>query len=95
MADLPATDSDGQSDPYVEVYCDGQTVVSKVIDNTLNPLWYKVLRLNIDLLSASDSPPIIVYVKDKDILKTDDLIGVCTYYVRQSEVNLSRPSYPA
>ena len=36
--DLPAADSDGQSDPYIEIYCNGIISTSSVIENTLNPM---------------------------------------------------------
>ena len=92
--DLPAADSDGQSDPYVEVYCNGTTVSSRVIDNTLNPMWYTVIPITIEIVSPADFPPIVVYVKDKDI-SSDDLIGVCTYLASEAEIDAPKPAYPA
>ena len=91
--ELPSADSDGQSDPYVELYCDGQTVISPVIDNTLNPMWYKILALDLEIASMIDCPPIIVYVKDKDFA-SDDLIGVCNYSISEAKVDEQTPAYP-
>ncbi|OMJ83746.1 hypothetical protein SteCoe_15288 [Stentor coeruleus] len=92
--DLPAADSDGQSDPYVEIYCNGTTCKSEVIENTLNPMWYVVIEMEVELASSSDSPPIIVHIKDKDITSNDDLIGTCTYYVSEAEQDSEIPAKP-
>lgn len=93
--ELPAADSDGHSDPYLEVYCNGTTVKSGIIYNTLNPSWYSVLELDVELSSIYDSPPVIVRVMDKDDITSDDLIGIYTYFVRDADVDSSKPATPA
>ena len=38
--------------------------------------------MDIDFVSANDSPPIFIYVWDYDKIGGDDLMGVCTILVR-------------
>ena len=44
--DLPAADSDGQSDPYLRIWDTDTTVKkTKIIEDNLNPLFYETLEL--------------------------------------------------
>ena len=91
--DLPAADSDGQSDPYIEIYFNGKEVHSNVIENTLNPMWYQVLQIETLVENPEKMPPIIVYVKDKDNSK-DELLGYCNYPLSQAAVDQAEPCRP-
>ena len=73
---LPAADSDGKSDPYVKVYCCGVMAQTEVKENTLNPMWYKTLNLEVEGVGSDEDPPVLVYVMDSDDYTSDDLIGV-------------------
>jgi hypothetical protein len=91
--DLPAADSDGQSDPYIEIYCNGKENRSEMIQNTLNPMWYSVLTLDVPFDNPEKLPPIIVYVKDRDNSK-DELLGYCTFPLLNVDINLREPKRP-
>ncbi len=78
--DLPAADSDGQSDPFIKVWDTSkdpkQTIV---IEDNINPLYYETLELLYETLEIEDLPPFILDVYDKDfgICDGDDFIGRC------------------
>jgi hypothetical protein len=73
---LPAADSDGNSDPYVQIYCGNTMVETGHVEreNTLNPVWYRTLVLRVACNSIEDAPPIVIRVMDNDF-GTDDLLG--------------------
>lgn len=48
--DLPASDKEGTSDPYVSVHCAGSKARSVTRENTLNPGFFETLTLdNVEL----------------------------------------------
>lgn len=75
---LPSSDSSGSADPYVVMYCAGSEVSTdkKAKPNTLNPMWYETLALNVTC-ESNKSAPIIIYVWDYDFSSKDDLMGMC------------------
>jgi Ca2+-dependent lipid-binding protein len=50
----------------------GRQVQTKVIDNSLDPVWNEMLQLNVD----NTSTQIELRVFDKDVLSEDDLMGL-------------------
>jgi hypothetical protein len=75
---LPAADSDAFSDPYVKFYCGGQEVQTgpKEKENSLNPMWYRSIPMDLYAQDISDAPPMIIYVMDHDTIDDDDLLGM-------------------
>ena len=74
--DLLASDIDGFSDPYCILKVKGQTLKTKNISNTLNPVWDEVLLLGGDShqhMYLTQRDTIHIRVKDKDFLFDDDL----------------------
>ena len=67
---LPSCDVDGYLDPYYKAYYGSQTYKSRVIDNTLNPIFYDEFCFKVKNLENN----LIITVYDKDITK-DDIIG--------------------
>ncbi|KAK9056014.1 hypothetical protein SSX86_027101 [Deinandra increscens subsp. villosa] len=59
------------SDPYVLLSLGNQSVKTRVIRSSLNPVWNEKLMLSI----PDDVPPLIVNVFDKDKFSTDDFMG--------------------
>ncbi len=76
--DLPAADSDGQSDPFIEIWDqDKVRLITTVIEDNLNPMFYETLEFYVECFSLEDMPPFILDVYDKDFvpLDPDDYIG--------------------
>ncbi|KAF7824706.1 putative ADP-ribosylation factor GTPase-activating protein AGD11 isoform X1 [Senna tora] len=59
------------SDPYVILSLGHQSVKTRVIKNSLNPVWNENLMLSI----PENIPPLKVLVYDKDTFSTDDFMG--------------------
>ncbi|KAJ6945270.1 hypothetical protein NC651_000346 [Populus alba x Populus x berolinensis] len=59
------------SDPYVIIGLGQQSVRTRVIKNSLNPIWNESLMLSI----PEQIPPLKVLVYDKDTFSTDDFMG--------------------
>jgi Ca2+-dependent lipid-binding protein len=63
----------GKSDPYVKISGVGSTLKTKIINNTLNPVWNETFNIMIDELNPD--PQIQLEVFDKDDTFDDDFIG--------------------
>ncbi|XP_051123035.1 probable ADP-ribosylation factor GTPase-activating protein AGD11 [Andrographis paniculata] len=59
------------SDPYVILSLGNQSTKTRVIKNSLNPVWNEKLMLSI----PQEIPPLKLYVYDKDTFSTDDFMG--------------------
>ena len=80
---LLAMDNNGKSDPYcVFTMPDKKELKSRVINNSLNPIWKQDF---IHPLTLTDSvvDPILVKVMDSDTLNPDDPLGKCTIPVEE------------
>ena len=68
--DMPAADSDGSADPFVEVSFCGVVAQTSIREKTLFPGWFETLRLENVMLSnvnaAKLAPPVAVTVWDAD-----------------------------
>lgn len=69
--DLPAADSNGTSDPFVQVWdmSDGKPKRTQTIEDNNNPLYYEVLELDYEVRDINDLesyPPFILDVFDED-----------------------------
>jgi len=73
---LMAADINGKSDPYVVFTTGGQTVKSKVIPTTLNPVWNETLMLNVPYFEGGS---LDVHVWDKDTVGHDDKLGEVSF----------------
>ena len=95
---LPPADSEGTSDPYVQVWTsDEKKITTQVVDDTNNPIYYQVLEYTYDYKTVETAPPIIlnVFDKDEDLFdSTDDLIGRAIIPLQEiiDNNNLSRDS---
>lgn len=61
-----AGDETGSSDPFVEAYFYGSKTRSKIINETLNPIWNEKLELEASIEDLNNAPPILIKVFDKD-----------------------------
>lgn len=90
---IPVSDLNGKSDPYIEIYCAGVTTRSSVRANTLNPMWFEVLKLKIEL-RENENLPVLIYLKDEDLLSSE-LITVFPMFLNSSSLNSSNPANPS
>ena len=72
---LPPADDDGTSDPYVVVMCCGQRKKTRIITNTLNPLYYETLTFDVELLPLHLAPVITLQVWIPG--RTGDAVASC------------------
>jgi len=78
--DLPAADSEGSSDPYIEVWAtDKVKPRTPVIQDNCNPIFFSTLEIYYDFSTPADAPPIILNIWDEDIgilgNESSDFIG--------------------
>mmetsp|Transcript_8349 Transcript_8349/g.8258 ORF Transcript_8349/g.8258 Transcript_8349/m.8258 type:complete len:976 (+) Transcript_8349:1306-4233(+) len=81
---LPSSDANGSADPYVVMYCAGNQVNTdkKAKPNTLNPMWYETLAMEISV-EPDTSTPVLIYVWDYDLGSRDDLMGMCIVNMKE------------
>lgn len=76
---LPPADSNGTSDPFVQLYTHGdEQVKTKFCYDTNNPIYYQVLEVPFHMDTLERAAPIILNVWDHDdelLDSSDDLIG--------------------
>jgi len=64
--DLPAADSDGSSDPFLQVIDSDEEHKTIVINDNLNPIYYEAIDLMYEANSIHDLPPFIIDCYDED-----------------------------
>jgi Ca2+-dependent lipid-binding protein len=89
---LPPADSNGTSDPYIEVWTpNDKSIRTKTQDDTNNPIFYEVKEIDFEYESLETAPPIILRIYDTDAElfdSTDDFIGQAVIFLTEVE-NLS------
>lgn len=84
--DLPAADSDGNSDPYICVWDTGKKIQqTKYIEDNVNPLFYETLELVYEANKIDELPPFIFDVYDKDFNPLDEDDFICRAIIPVSE----------
>ena len=84
---MPAADSEGTSDPFVEVWTtDKNKSRTPVVDDNCNPIFFSTLEVYYDFTMPSEAPPIVLNIWDKDegILATDDFIGRAVVFLKDA-----------
>jgi hypothetical protein len=77
-----ASDNSGLSDPYAIMCYEGQSRLTQVCKNTLNPIWDKTLVIKDIILFGNPKdicnylPTVTVEFYDKDTVTSDDFLGV-------------------
>ena len=84
---LPPADSNGTSDPYVEVWApDKEKVRTQTCEDTNNPLFYEVKEINMEFNDINRAPPVVLNVLDTDegiISNDDDYIGRAVIFLKE------------
>ena len=81
--DLVAADLNGKSDPYCKVGWGANKRKTKIIKETLNPVWNETLQLNVE--SVTDA--VEIEVKDDDPFRKNDPLGDTTFSLAELEPN--------
>jgi Ca2+-dependent lipid-binding protein len=87
---LPAADSDGASDPYIEVWStDKEKPKTPVVEDNCNPIFFSTLEVYYDFSKPEEAPPIILNIWDKDtaILDSDDFIGRAVVFLKDAAIS--------
>lgn len=90
--DLPAADSDGQSDPFIKIWdTTKDEVKTKVIEDNNNPLFYETLQLTFDTDKVKSMAPFILDIYDDDAIGADFIVRSVIYiheasYIENSNV---------
>ena len=86
--DLPAADSDGTSDPFLEFIDSDSPQRTVVVDDNLNPIYYHALDLMYEANTLEELPPFIIDCYDEDrtlVGKNDaDFLARATIYYRDA-----------
>eukprot|EP00276_Gloeochaete_wittrockiana_P006552 CAMPEP_0184647918 /NCGR_PEP_ID=MMETSP0308-20130426/4955_1 /TAXON_ID=38269 /ORGANISM="Gloeochaete witrockiana, Strain SAG 46.84" /LENGTH=1549 /DNA_ID=CAMNT_0027079331 /DNA_START=314 /DNA_END=4963 /DNA_ORIENTATION=- len=72
--DLAARDTNGYSDPYCIIKCDGQKFKSHIIWKSLSPTWDEIFTVRVD----DPQSVLCVTIMDKDLVGSDDYMGEVT-----------------
>ena len=64
--DIPAADSDGTSDPFLEFIDSDKPQRTMVINDNLNPIFYQAIDLMYEANSIEELPPFIIDAYDED-----------------------------
>ena len=83
--DLPAADSDGSSDPQIEVWSyEKERQKTPVVEDNLNPIFYSTIEAFFDCVREDEAPPIILNIYDFD----DGLISDSLDFLGRAIINL-------
>ena len=89
--DIPAADSDGTSDPFLEMIDTDVPQKTHVVNDNLNPIYYEALDLIYEANSKEEMPPFIIdcYDEDQALIGSNeaDYLARCTIY--NGEANYS------
>lgn len=91
--DIPAADADGSSDSYISIWNpDGKAEVkTRIIEDSLNPIYFETLEMLYDMADLDNSPPIVldIWDQDKGVFGSEsfDFLGRCTVYLNEASTN--------
>ena len=87
--DLPAADSDGSSDPFLQFLDSDVPQNTQVVNDNLNPIYYEAIDLIYEANSIEELPPFIIDCYDEDqtlVGKNDaDYLARATIYKWECE----------
>ena len=90
--DIPSADEDGTSDAYISVWNqEGKEMRTKVIEDSLNPIYFETIELQYDMADLDQAPPIVLNIWDRDAGVTDftdDYLGRAVIYLDKAATNL-------
>jgi hypothetical protein len=87
---LPPADSEGSSDPYIEVWSpDKNKAVTPVVEDNCNPIFFSTVEVYYDFTTPAESPPMILNIWDKDegVMTTDDYLGRAIIFLKDAAIS--------
>ena len=91
--DLPAADSDGTSDPFLEFTDTDKPQRTVVVNDNLNPIFYNAIELMYEANSIEELPPFIIdcYDEDETLVGDNDAdyLARATIYYKEAEEKLA------
>ena len=89
---IPSADADGSSDAYISVWNpEGEQYKTKMIEDSLNPIYFETIEMLYDMADLDTAPPIIFNIWDHDDDLTDfsdDFLGRAVIYLKDASTNL-------
>lgn len=88
--DLPAADSEGSSDAYIEAWStDKEKQKTSVVEDNNNPIFFETLEIYADFTSPNEAPPMILNIWDHDegVFDSDDFIGRSVIFLKDAAVS--------
>ena len=84
-AHLRGADSDGLSDPYTSVRCLEQVRTTKIVKNSLHPVWNETFTFT-NARGAIEGTELVLQVYDDDRFNSDDWLGEVAIPIRTADV---------
>ena len=80
----------------MKFYCDGNQVNTGKDEKmeTLSPMWYRTLPMEIHCDNVLNAPPVIVYVYDYDRVGDNDLLGMVIVNLDEASTDDLVPKEP-
>jgi Ca2+-dependent lipid-binding protein len=89
--DIPSADADGKSDAQISIWTPygENSVKTKIVEDSLNPIYFETIDILYDVPDSEHSPPIIMDVWDKDenlLSDSFDFLGRCTVFLDKASI---------
>lgn len=97
--ELPASDDNGTSDPYVKIWSpftptdvEKKMMTTSVVNDNNNPIFYNTIQSYYYSVDYDWSPPVVldIYDQDSGTFSTDDFIGRAVIFLDQAGEAVSR-----
>jgi Ca2+-dependent lipid-binding protein len=93
--DLVALGMIGESDPFIEIFFQDQTSTTKVMKNTLNPVWNETFDFEVKetvriIYMLNKSGMIKFKLVDWDLINPNELIGELDYNIKFLEIGWNK-----
>lgn len=86
--DIPSADDDGQSDCYISIWNqDGETIRTKSIYDSLNPVFYETKQFTLEFNQIHDAPPFILNLWDHNDDAPDKYLGRSIIRLQDASTN--------
>ena len=97
--ELPPSDDNGTSDPYVKIWSpfspkdsEKKMMTTRVVNDNNNPIFYNTLQSYFYSVDYDWAPPVVldIYDQDSGAFSTDDFIGRAVIFLNSEDESISR-----